>query len=812
MVSLDSIAVHDGVSAQGSAGTPSLIREAVFQAAPALEFTSVLEVVAGYAKGPLGKARVLARRPSADREWVRAELAPLGELLACYGNGNTLDVAPVPDLSFILDRLPLEGSVLEGPDLVLLRSTLSAIRSSVAELKRIDEEAPTVARWAVSAPDKNLEKRLDQSLDDNGEVLDTASPALLKARRAVQDARARLVKKLEAVLQGSGEVTMRNGRYVIPVRRDSRSRPDGIVHDESASGETLFVEPAAAIELGNQLRGAILDAERELLKVLRDLTSMLRPHAELIALGHAMCVALDDLNARVRYAVAVGGHLPTLRDGGDGLTLVQARHPLLLSRGIETVPFDLDLAGGERTLLISGPNAGGKTVLLKTVGLAAGLVQSGIVPPIGAGSGFPVFAQVVADIGDHQSIAADLSTFSAHLVVLRELLHEAGPGTLVLIDEIGSGTDPAEGGALAAAALRSLTRRGALTIATTHLGSLKALATQTAGIVNGSLQFDPDRLAPTFRFEKGTPGRSYGLAIARRLGVPTDVLTDAESRVPSAERSLDALLEAAERRERQLAADQAELSARLAAVEEATARLDSDRNTFAAREKELHARERSAEQRARSDARRIMMDARGQVEQAVRIARHSGDEAAATEARRTLEEAIRHEGDLARRLAEEREAGTPSGEPLRQGQRVRLHSGGTGRVIELREDGKVLVAAGSVKLVVSPEELVALEEVQGPRSEIRRETALHLAPRTSDLSEVDLRGMRVEEAEAATLTALDAAVLEDLPYLRIIHGMGTGALKEVVRRLLSADRRVSRFAAAPPNQGGAGVTIAELAP
>lgn len=811
MVSLDSTVVHDGVSAQRSAGTPSLIREAMFQAAAALEFSRVLEVVAEYAAGPLGSARIRARRPSADGDWVRAELIPLGELLECYARGNSVDVAPVPDLSSILDRLRLQGSVLEGSDLVSLRSTLVAIRTTVTELKRIGEEAPTVASWAVPLPDRNLEKKLTQSLDDSGEVLDTASPALLKARREVQAARTRLVRKLEAVLKGSGEVTMRNGRYVIPVRRDSRSRPEGIVHDESATGETLFLEPAAAIELGNQLRGAMVDAERELLRVLRDLTAMLRPQADLIASGHALCVALDDLNARARYAVRVRGKVPTLRDHGEGITLVQARHPLLLSRGIETIPFDLDLTGGERTLLISGPNAGGKTVLLKTAGLITALVQSGIVPPIETGSGLPVFERIVADIGDHQSIAADLSTFSAHLVVLRDLLCEAGPETLVLIDEIGSGTDPVEGGALAAAALRSLTRRGALTIATTHLGSLKALATQTAGIVNGSLQFDPDRLAPTFRFEKGTPGRSYGLAIARRLGVPHDVLTDAESRVPSAERSLDALLEAAERRERQIAADQAKLTARLAEAEQEATRLASERTVFAAREKELQARERAAEQRARSDARRIMMDARSQVEEAVRVAQHAANDSVATEARRKLEDAIRQEGDLVRRLAEEREPGTGSG-PIRVGLRVRLQSGGTGRVMELREDGKVLVAAGDVKLVASPEEIVVLDEVQVPRSKVQGETALHLAPRTSDLSEVDLRGMRVDEAEAVALTALDAAVLEDLPYLRIIHGMGTGALKEVVRRLLSADRRVSRFSPAAQNQGGAGVTVAELAP
>ena len=818
MMALDSTAVQDGVSAHQSAGTPSpLGAPAAGAALEVLEFERVLELVAERAAGPLGAARVLARRPSGALEWIQEELAPIGELLGFFADGGDVHVIPVPALAAVLSRLRLAGSVLEGVELSAIQRTLSAARAAAAELRRIAPAAPRAARLLVPIPEAALEKRIGQVIDENGEVQDSASPALLRARREIQASRERLVKKLETVLRGidakavdaGATVTMRNGRYVIPVRRDSRSRPEGIVHDESASAGTLFVEPTAAIELGNALRAAMVEAEREVLRVLRELTERLRPHADTLEQAHEMCVALDDLAARARYAHANHSVVPALLPRGAGLVLRQARHPLLLGRGIEVVPFDLELDDAERTLLISGPNAGGKTVLLKTVGLAAALVQSGIVPPLGAGSALPVFEQLVADIGDHQSIASDLSTFSAHVAVLRRTLDEAGPATLVLIDEIGSGTDPAEGAALAGAALHTLTAQGARTIATTHLGALKALATQTAGIVNGSLQFDAERLQPSFRFRKGAPGRSYGLAIARRLGIAPAVLADAESRLSAAERSLDALLEAAEQREQRLATEQAALSDRLADAERESARLAREAELARARDAELRAREKDAERKARQEARRVLLAAREQVEEALRAATAAGSEREATEARRRLEAAIQQEGEGLRELDESLPAPAGPAGPLREGQRVRLATGGTGRVLELRGDGKAVVGAGNVRMVVPAE---ALTPVQGSNDAAKQPPVLPSSRPPDTRNEIDLRGMRVDEAQAATVSALDSAILADHPFLRIIHGMGTGAVREAVRRILQTDRRVVKYDFAPRNQGGTGVTIAEFGP
>src|SRR5438270_4424954 len=457
-------------------------------------------------------------------------------------------------------------------------------------------------------------------------------------------------------------VRLRGGRYVIPVRGTGWAKVGGIVHDESATGSTLFVEPPEAIGLGNALREHEAAEQREVLQVLRDLTELLRPVREALAAAWEMCIAFDDLCARARSAVLVNGFAPAI--GTGPLEIHDGRHPLLISpfvpplhevergsggedagvergSGGDVVPFDRVLAPDEFTVLISGPNTGGKTVLIKAVGLLCLMAQSGIVPPIGPQSTLPLFVGVFADIGDRQSIAASLSTFSAHVAVLRDILASdgAGAGALVLLDEIGSGTDPAEGGALAAAVLKTLTRRRAVTLATTHLGALKQLAAETVGIVNASLQFDADTLTPTFRLLKGVPGRSYGLAIARRLGLAGEVLDIAERAVRDRERTLDALLANVDARARELEDRERDLAAREERVRDDAARGDGRGEGVAEGERGGKARARSLEQAARDQTRAYLLEARKKVEEALGRARAAVDEATAKEARRLVEQA-----------------------------------------------------------------------------------------------------------------------------------------------------------------------------
>jgi DNA mismatch repair protein MutS2 len=742
-----------------------------------LEFPAALERVAAHAAGPLGAARVMRRSPASDPDAIRAALAQVAELAARLLSDDAIRAEPVPDISAALELLGVPGSALEGAALAQLGRALAAARVVAGDLSRLAADAPRTAALRVDPPPKELEQRLAVSLDADGQVQDGASRSLARARRAVRDARARLVKQLDAMLASldpterapDAAVTVREGRYVIPVRATARSRIGGIVHDESATRATVFLEPPEVIELGNALRAAEVEEQREVLQVLRDLTELLRPQREAIAAAWEMCVAFDDLCARARYAVEVNGFAPAI--GAGPFEIRNGRHPLLLGGGgggggEVVVPFDLVLAPDECTVLVSGPNTGGKTVLIKAVGLLALMAQSGIIPPIGPQSTLPVFTGVFADIGDRQSIAASLSTFSAHVAVLRDILQRAGAGSLVLLDEIGSGTDPAEGGALATAVLQTLTRRRAVTLATTHLGALKQLAAETVGIVNASLQFDADVLTPTYRLLKGVPGRSYGLAIARRLGIATDVLDIAERAVPRAERALDALLATAEARARELEQTAQELAARDERVRADAEQLEARAAELAARERDVQARAHGLERQAREQARAYLLEARRKVEEALGRARAAVDETTAREARRLVEKAI------------DETAGETAGEKPR-------------------------------------EEWMSLEELKRAR---RGSTSPNLpqppptstAPSRTAATEISLIGLRVSEAEPLLVKALDDAILADLPSLRIVHGKGTGALRQLVHEALSADSRVKRFGFAPANQGGSGVTIVEF--
>jgi DNA mismatch repair protein MutS2 len=780
----------------------------------ALEFQAVLDVVAGYAAGPLGAAQLRARRPTDDSGWIRSELALVGEILAVLRRGDRLEVPPVPELKGALGRLRMEGSVLEVSELAAVKTTLAAGRAVAGELERLAEACPKVAALRTPPADKTIERLLEISVGDDGDLLDTASPALAAARREVHAARERLVRRLESLLRdldpaavpGGATVTMRAGRYVIPVRRDARSRPEGIIHDESGSAGTLFLEPSAAIELGNAVRAAIIAEERETLVVLRELTEKLRPMRDTIAALHAVAVEVDTILARARWARDTNGEVPAIGEVGTPLRLLGARHPLLLARGINVIPFDLVLDGNERTLLISGPNTGGKTVLLKATGLMLALAQSGIVPPIGAECVLPIVRRLFVDIGDHQSLAADLSTFSAHVAELRRILDAADAGTIVILDEVGSGTDPAEGGALAMAVLETLTRRGVLTLATTHLGALKDLATRVPGVVNGSLQFDAATLSPTYRFTKGIPGRSYGLAIARRLGVDPAVLEAAEALVPEAERDLDRLLAQVELREQTLRAEESALLDRSLDVERREAVAAITAELQAARDAELKRQEKEAERERAKQAKAYLLQARKLVEDALALAKGAVDEATAREARRLVEEGVRSES---RRL-DERDPLEPAGTgAIAVGRRVRLSTGTTGEVAEMRSDGKVVVMVGTMRLVVTAASLTPLNanEVAPKAKPMLRPVD---EPTRESATELDLRGMRADEAEGMVLGALDGAVLAEHPQLAIIHGMGTGALRAMVQRLLKNDKRVASFDFAPRQQGGTGVTIAVL--
>ncbi|MGQ0640034.1 MAG: endonuclease MutS2 [Gemmatimonadaceae bacterium] len=787
-----------------------------------LEFPRALELVAERCASSLAAERIRAAEPSSDRAQLERTHARIAATRALCDGEAGCPSESTPNLGDALERLRVIGSVLQGHALVGVATLLRSSRLTSAALADARQPAVAIAllqdlrERLVAAPGD--EERLSRALEPDGALRDDASPALRKLRRELRAGEGELVALLERTMQrldphqrvADMSVTMRNGRWVIPIRREARGAVGGLVHDASATGNTLFVEPPAAIEACNRLRELEAEEVAEVERILAELTDAVRPLYEELAQSLEALVELDTLRARARFANDFRCGNAVLGEPGDGFAIRDGRHPLLLAQGIAVVAFDLAMGPNEWTLLVSGPNTGGKTVLLKSLGLFAALMQSGIPIPVAEGSRLAVYDDIFADIGDEQSIEASLSTFSAHVKNLAEILVRATPRSLALIDELGSGTDPVEGAALGGAILEALTHRGAMTLATTHLGALKDLAAETPGVVNASLQFDEEALAPTYQLIKGVPGRSYGLRIAHRLKLPDAVLQRAEERVPSAERDVNALLASLEERDRALAERERDVAS---SQESASARA----KRLAERERNVRDRERRVERESRQEARRYLLDARAEIERTIRslkrTAEHRMDEAA-RQARRGIEAmADVHNKGLEALDAAERAAGAPNesseapGE-LAPGDTVDVLSlgGRPARVVELRED-QALVAFDAVKLAV-------------PLTDVRRRAAGSTAetrvpvlgdvPEVQAKSEIDLRGMRVDEIDDVVMQALDAAIRADLKALRIIHGKGTGALRARVAEMLQKDTRVAGFRLGAWNEGGAGVTVAEL--
>ena len=790
-----------------------------------LEFPRVLAVVADRASSALGAARVRSLAPETSRALLEAEHRRVSAMRSILTAEGGWAPEPIPSLTEPLARLRVEGTSWSGPELLLgaqLLRSARRTREALTDGRRPPMAAAVLrdlAERLVSA--KAAEAAVERVVADDGSVRDDASPALRHLRRELRGAEGELVKLLER-LMGRLEshhqvpdmsVTVRNGRYVIPIRREGRGAVGGIVHDTSSTGATIFIEPPAAIEAGNRIRELEAEEQREVDRILREVTDTLRPLRDAMLDSLDALTELDSLYARARFALEFRCTSPELAAPGEGFRVIDGRHPLLMAQGVAVVPFDLEMLPDEHTLLVSGPNTGGKTVLLKALALISLLLQSGVPAPVGGESRVAVFDDVFADVGDEQSIQASLSTFSAHLKHQAEILGAASHASLVLMDEVGSGTDPLEGAALGGAILEELTRRGTTTIATTHLGALKELATEVRGVVNASLQFDAVQLAPTYRLIKGVPGRSYGISIARRLALPANVIERAEERVPKSERDVERLIADLERRETEL--EDEERTAR-AVLEDARAKAER----LAERERKVRDREREVERQARQEARKYLLDARRELERTIKALQEAGASAVdeqARDARRRVEQLADQQGEQLDRLAREERNVTTRRSPaapaapqeLRAGDVVEVGTlgGKLGRVLE-RRNGQAVVVVGGVKLTVPVKQLARTNK------EIARDAAVPIYGDVAEVHarpEVDVRGMRVGEVDDLVMQALDSAVRADLKALRIIHGKGTGALRERVAEMLRKDTRVAGFRLGAWNEGGDGVTVAEIA-
>ncbi|MEM8559015.1 MAG: endonuclease MutS2 [Bacteroidota bacterium] len=816
-------------------------------AAARLGFDVLRARLDGYAQSELGRVVLADLAPSSDRDWVAGELTRVGQMQDLLGFDDPLPMAGVADLRPLLKRVAPKGAVVDAEDLSLALNALVTLRRLHGYLKARKSKYPDL--WAVAegiVPQKELETHLAKIVDERGQLRDDASAELQKLTRQInarsEQLRNSVLKALrDAVAKGyatEDQPTLRGGRAVIPVRAEAKRKVQGFVHDVSSSGQTVYIEPAAALDLNNEVRELEAARRREIERILREATAHLRSRRQDLAPSLDAYAQLDAYAARGRLANDLGALVPALNDDGH-LRIVRGRNPVLLlhfqrlakeqdAEPRQVVPIDLNLGDpldedeAYHTLVITGPNAGGKSVAMKTVGVLALMVAHGLPVPCDAGSSFPLLDRLYVDIGDQQSMEEDLSTFTSHLTNIRTMLKDAGPRSLVLIDEAGTGTDPAEGGALAQAVLEGLHERGARTIATTHHGTLKAFAHNTPGVENGSMQFDRATLAPTYRFQAGIPGSSYAFDIAARVGLDGDTIGRARALVGEGKASLEDLIATFEARAQ-------EAESRVEEAESRAREAESVRKKYDDLLEQLRARKDEYRAEAIAQADQIVKEANARIERAVREIKEAEAEKETTKEVRAdiakLKATVRKKQQQVERRQRKRNKRTQKQSappavagPIQEGDQVRIDgAGAVGEVLELG-DREALVALGALKTRVKTKRLT---KVGGPREQ-RVEIRAPKSDRTSssgigsDLpavhaqTRIDLRGQRVEEALPAVDRLVDEALAAGLPSVEVLHGKGTGALRIAIQRHLQQRRDVAGVSEAAWNQGGAGVTVVEL--
>ena len=778
-----------------------------------LEWAALLARLAERLATPGARAR-LAAGESALFEPTRAgvldRLAETAEARRLLRAGERAPLDGVADLSATLAHAA-KGGVLEPRELRDVGATLRALRGTRDFLTRRAETAPRLADLAGLLPhDAELEREIERCIDPEGELRDDASPALAAARRSIRELSAEVQDRIESMLRdpdlaaslSDRYFTVRSDRYVLPLRADARGRLRGIVHDASGSGTTLFVEPEALVPLNNRLKRARIDAEREALRVLRELSAGAARAAEPLAAGLEHLAAIDLALARGALAESMQAAEPRVEDAGV-IELPQLRHPGLPPD--EAVPNDLKLGAGPHVLVVSGPNAGGKTVAMKAVALAVLMVRAGLHVPSADGARVDLFDAVLADIGDGQSIGESLSTFSAHMANLARIVEQSSPRTFVALDEIGDGTDPGEGAALAQAVLETLAERGARVVATTHYGLLKEMAAVDPRFENASVDFDPETLAPTYRLRLGIPGTSSATAVAARMGLPSAVLERANRILEREDRRLDRMLA-------ELASSRAALESEKREALRLREETEAARDEYRRRLTQLAARRDELFRSLREDLDSAFRDAHAQVATVIRDLQRGGSAQAAAAARAQLEQI-----ETSARSAEVSSGILPDPEErldaidwrrAKPGDPVRIAGGGRGVLRSLPDKGgRVQVSLGSARVMVAAERVGRAEAAPAPRPRVAALAAPEPQPRSNAC---DLRGLRVDEAQERLDAELDAASAAGAHRLLVVHGVGTGALRRALREQLGRSRYVERFENAAQDEGGDGATVVIL--
>lgn len=779
-----------------------------------LEFPKIIEKLSSLLSTPFGAEELARMKFSVEPRVVREALAEVVEMLGLLDGGYSVPLGGFNDIRPYLERIKPENAYLEVEALLEIKSNLQAMGELAHFFRERKDETPRLEAYARGIHyHRHIIQEIEATLDPGQPegIYDNATPELREIRIKIRTLEAEQAKVLRQVQKRYAEysqdeiVTLRDGRMVLGILPNFVQKVNGIVHGTSGSGATVFVEPMETLQLSNQVQNLKIRERTEIIKILRFLTGLVRQVREDLYFGIRNIAALDFIHAKARLARKMNGAAPEIMDRAY-LKIANGRHPLLvLKMGPEPVmPLSLELGANFTTLLITGPNAGGKTVAMKTIGLLILMARAGMLIPADPDSQIPLLSNVLVDIGDRQSLEQNLSTFSAHIVRLRDILEKADERSLVLLDEIGAGTDPREGSALAIAILSELTARKILTVATTHHGELKAFAHQHPGVENGSMEFNLETLEPTYRLRIGVPGSSYAVEIARRYGLPESLIQQARQHIGVARDKLEALISDLDARIQELEKKNRELSIKITEAE-------GMRSLYRRQVEELKRSKQALKQQAAAEAQHILQDANALIERIVKEIRHSGADKSAIKAAREAVQAKKEE--LEALLATPETAPEAESPQLIKGDWVWIESlGEEGELLEDAQDkAKVRVQVGNVKLNVDaaglrklirqPSESRVIRTVTGQQVDLRREGVK---------PELDVRGMDSQEALETTDRYLDQALEEGWEEVRIVHGKGTGVLRRRINEFLSRDKRVEEKRLGKWGEGDTGVTVVRL--
>lgn len=781
-----------------------------------LGFSEIKNLISEKCLSEAGRALVQRIQPQFKLDQIDRFLRQTQEFKNMILHDTPLPVDHIYAIKPLAERIKVEGAFLAEEEFYRLLLSLRTVYAILRYFGDREGQCPYLEILFEHLPiEKSLVRSVEQVIDDRGKIRDNASRLLLDLHQQISKSEQEARKRLEAVFKtaqangwtADGSITIREGRLCIPILAENKRKVKGLIHDESATGQTAFIEPEEVFHLNNKVRDLEFERRREIVRILVALTDEIRPHVPLLLSYHGLLTKLDFVRAKALFAIDIEASMPVLSKEAE-INLVNARHPLLYLNTLQDpdhtiVPLNIKIDALERVVLVSGPNAGGKSVCMKTVGLLQLMLQSGLLIPADERSTIGVFKQFFADIGDDQSIESDLSTYSAHLSKMKHFTQFANGRTLVLIDEFGTGTDPQFGGPIAEAILEELNRKKVRGVVTTHYSNLKLFASNNEGLLNASMLFDNQQMKPLYILQMGKPGSSYAFEIAQKIGLSKEILAAAKTKIGEQQNRVDSLLVDLER-------DKKDIYHTKVAVTKKERELEALKEKYETLQAEINENRKEIIRKAKEEAREVLKSANRLVENTIsEIKAVKADKEKTKSLRANLQKSLDKHVEAPKK-PNKITAAAAQDVPLEVGDWVRIEdTGSEGEILEITKSNSLIIALGSLRTVVKKNRVTKLKSKEKSKA-VKRQAVMSSESIADFHPEVDVRGMRTEEALNKIELVLDRAVMIGYPSLKIIHGKGDGILRKFIRDYLRKYNHVSRFEDEHADRGGDGITYAYI--